>query len=211
MIRLKKKISLFELYKKELTTTAGVITFLIVGVCMFIFPVTICIAVGFIMLIVLVHMFQWLISRYRQTKLPLTKEELDKLNIKTIEEYAEFLDNFLFQYAPKIEMLYLITIYTIVNFKEEYIRSHILIYAPNIISEETVNSPIFLERHINDYFSYNGSLIYPDEINRLNYRYNDATKIKVKISRNRALELCLQVFRDTKYEEVVRKLQQRNF
>lgn len=211
MIRLKKKISLFELYKNELTTIAVIAMLLIMGICMIIFPVTIYIALGFIMFVALVQTFQWVVSRYRQTKLPLTKEELDKLNIKTIEEYAEFLDNFLFQYPPRVEMLYLITIYTIINFKEEYIRDHILIYTPNIISEETANSPIFLERHINDYFSYNGSLIYPDEINHLNYRYNDPAKIKVKISRNRALELCLQVFRGTKYEEVARKFQQRNF
>ena len=208
---IKKKTTFSKLYEEDLKCLD---IFLIIGaiIIFFIsFPNTLITVIHLsLIFILIISIFALIaeiiiiaISKYRQTKLPLTKEELANLNIESIDDYANFLYKYLFHGTPKDEVLYLITVSALINFKEECIQKQLLIYS--CFDEQWGKfefSTHNFEQNINTYFSYDGHSFHINEENQ-SEKYCDPTKLELKTSKSIALDLCLEVFNGTKYEDIV--------
>lgn len=100
--KLRKKTSFKKIYKDEISIAFLIILIIAFMVSVIFSKIARTVYLFALMLIFSIEMIdyvikqiiraaKWMISRYRQTKLPLTKEELNSLDIKTIKEYADFL------------------------------------------------------------------------------------------------------------------------
>lgn len=94
--KIKTKNSFFALYKDTIVIM-GFLLFLIVGPCIFLsYPEEIgMILMGLFSLFIPYMIYTYITFLSRQRNLPLTKEELEMLNIKSVEDYRKFLDKYL--------------------------------------------------------------------------------------------------------------------
>lgn len=207
--KLRKKTSFKKLYKDEISIAfliILIIAFMIsvifskIARTVYLFALMLICSIEMIDYVIkqIIRVAKWMISRYHQTKLPLTKEELNSLDIKTIKEYADFLDEYLYHNRPKLNLMYLITIHTIINFSDEFINNVPAFNTPNFRRYNYNNNDI-IESFLHKYFIYDNKFISVDAASN----YFDSSKVEFIHSKEVGIGLCCNVFADTCYEKLI--------
>ena len=111
-IKISKKSTILEIYKKEIITIFATVTIMVATYLWYYFNLEL-ITVSKLILFYVICLLSitviyditcYFISLYKALYLPINDHECDQLNINNIDEYAKFVQKFLFGYRPVLKI-----------------------------------------------------------------------------------------------------------